>query len=134
MNIFTRPELDYLRAEPRRLGRLATVGPDGTPHVVPLGWSLDPDATVLEIAGRNIAGSRKFRDVAATGRAALVVDDVLPPWRPRGIEIRGRAEAIAGAAAHILLSPEHVVSWGLHQGATIEATYRTRDVGAGRHG
>ncbi|MFI7644068.1 hypothetical protein [Nonomuraea sp. NPDC049400] len=60
-----------------------------------------------------------------------MIDDVLPPWRPRGIEIRGRAEAIAGDAPLIRLYPSRVVSWGLHDGRTIEATYRARDVPGG---
>jgi len=40
MSAFVGPELAYLLEEPRRLGRLATVGPDGMPHVAPLGWAL----------------------------------------------------------------------------------------------
>ncbi|HEX2317276.1 MAG TPA: PPOX class F420-dependent oxidoreductase [Thermomonospora sp.] len=127
MTIFSDAELAYLREDPRRLGRLATVGPDGMPHVVPLGWSLDPTGTFFEIGGRGFGRSKKFRDVAATGRAALVIDDVLPPWRPRGIEVRGRAEALPGPPARIRLYPRRVVSWGLHDGAVIEDTYRARD-------
>ncbi|HEV7647685.1 MAG TPA: PPOX class F420-dependent oxidoreductase [Actinophytocola sp.] len=132
MSVFNEAELAYLREDPLRLGRLATVGPDGMPHVAPLGWSLDAAATCLEIAGRNLGQSKKFRDVAATGRAALVIDDVLPPWRPRGIEIRGEAEAVGGAfgeaAARIRLFARRVISWGLHDGATIEDTYRARKI------
>ncbi|MEV4109787.1 PPOX class F420-dependent oxidoreductase [Nonomuraea sp. NPDC049695] len=125
--VFTALELAYLREE-ARLGRLATVGPDGMPHVAPVGWSLAGDGTAIEISGRNFGRSKKFRDVALTGRAALVVDDVLPPWRPRGVEIRGRAEALAGARPRILLHPTRIVSWGLHSGQSIEDTYRARDI------
>ncbi|WP_326820782.1 PPOX class F420-dependent oxidoreductase [Streptosporangium sp. NBC_01756] len=127
MSIFTNLELAYLHGE-RLLGRLATVGPDGMPHVAPVGWSLDGAGLVIEISGRNFGRSKKFRDVARTGRAALVVDDVLPPWRPRGVEVRGRAEAVPGAQARILLYPTRIVSWGLESGQTIEDTYRARDV------
>jgi pyridoxamine 5'-phosphate oxidase family protein len=35
---FTAAQLAYLGGE-RRLGRVATVGKDGTPHVAPVGWS-----------------------------------------------------------------------------------------------
>ena len=38
MSAFTDAELAFLIGE-RRLARLATVGRDGTPHVVPVGWS-----------------------------------------------------------------------------------------------
>jgi hypothetical protein len=35
MSIFTPDEIEYL--ESGLLGRLATVGPDGTPHIAPVG-------------------------------------------------------------------------------------------------
>ena len=54
MSAFTDEELAYLRGE-RRLARLATVGADGTPHVVPVGWSLDAELDAIEIGGRNFA-------------------------------------------------------------------------------
>jgi hypothetical protein len=37
-SVFTKGELEYLLGE-RRLARIATVGVEGTPHVVPTGWS-----------------------------------------------------------------------------------------------
>jgi pyridoxamine 5'-phosphate oxidase family protein len=91
MTLFTEAELNYLQSE-RRLARVATVGLDGTPHVTPTGWPYD--AGVIEVSGHEFAATKKFRDVARHGRAALVIDDVLPPWQPRGVEIRGRAEAV----------------------------------------
>lgn len=112
MSRFSDIELDYLQSE-RRLARVATVGSDGTPHVTPVGWTYDPAADVIEISGHDFAATKKYRDVARTGRAAVVIDDVLPPWRPRGIEIRGRAEAIDGDSPRIRLHPERIVSWGL---------------------
>jgi pyridoxamine 5'-phosphate oxidase family protein len=41
-----------------------------------------------------------------------VIDDVLPPWQPRGIEVRGIAEAVEGARPLIRLRPQRIVSWG----------------------
>ena len=40
-----------------------------------------------------LSETKKFRDVARTGRAAIVIDDLAStdPWRPRGIEVRGVA-------------------------------------------
>jgi pyridoxamine 5'-phosphate oxidase family protein len=110
--IFTDAELAYLQSE-RRLARVATVGLDGMPHVTPVGWSYNPDAGVIEVSGHTFAETKKFRDVAATGRAALVIDDVLPPWRPRGIEIRGRAEAVTEPTPMIRIYPTRIVAWGL---------------------
>lgn len=112
MSVFTDTELAYLRGE-RRLARIATVGPDGMPHVTPVGWSLDRDANIIQITGHNFAATKKFRDVARTGRAAIVIDEVLPPWQPRGVEIRGRAEAITEPEPRINIHPTRVVTWGL---------------------
>jgi pyridoxamine 5'-phosphate oxidase family protein len=117
MTVFTEPELNYLRTE-HLLGRLATVGPDGMPHIAPVGWRLDSDAEAIVITGRDFRTTKKFRDVASTGRAAIVIDDVLPPWQPRGVEVRGQAEAIDGAEPQILIRPTRIVSWGLDGGRT----------------
>ena len=117
MSTFTEAELTYLRGE-RRLGRLATVGSDNMPHIAPVGWHLDPDAGTIVITGRDLAATKKFRDVAHTGRAAIVIDDVLPPWQPRGVEIRGRATAIGGAQPRIQIQPTRIVSWGLDGGGS----------------
>lgn len=114
MNVFTEAELTYLGE--RRLARIATVAPDGTPHVCPVGmWSLDVNARTIDIGGFDFANTKKFRDVARTGRAAIVIDDLAAtdPWRPRGIEIRGRAEAVDEPEPHIRLHPERIVGWGL---------------------
>lgn len=115
MTPFTGAELDYLRSQ-RLLGRIATVGRDGMPHVAPVGWRLDAAAEVVEITGHDVAATKKFRDVAHSGRAAVVIDDVLPPWQPRGIEIRGDAEAVAGPPAVIRIHPTRIISWGLDGG------------------
>ena len=125
MSIFTAAELAYLTSQ-RRLGRLATVGRDGMPHVTPLGWSLAGDDTVVEIGGHDLASTKKFRDVARSGRAALVIDDLasVDPWHVRGVEIRGRAEAVSEPGALIRLHPQRIVSWGLDGGRS------ARDVGA----
>jgi pyridoxamine 5'-phosphate oxidase family protein len=119
MSAFTQSELEYLgERRPERLGRIATVGKDGTPHVVPVGWRLNPELDAIEIGGMNLAGTKKFRDVRRTGRASIVIDDLksVDPWRPRGIEIRGSADAIRGDRPLIRLHPERIVSWGLESG------------------
>jgi hypothetical protein len=66
-------------------------------------WSLDRARG--EVTGHDFAATKKFRDVARTGRAAFVVDDVLPPWRPRGVEIPGRAEALSHPQPRIRIQP-----------------------------
>jgi pyridoxamine 5'-phosphate oxidase family protein len=114
MSVFTAAELHYLTGG-RQLGRLATVGADGTPHVVPVGWIYNAASDTIDIGGHELERTKKFRDVARTGRAAIVIDDIesTDPWRPRGVEVRGRAEAIALPTPLIKIHPERIVSWGL---------------------
>lgn len=76
MSAFSEAEQAYLRE--RGLGRLATIDPDGVPHVVPLGWTYNPTLDTIDVGGRNIARTREFRNVQANPHAALVVDDVVP--------------------------------------------------------
>jgi pyridoxamine 5'-phosphate oxidase family protein len=109
---FTATELAYLRSG-RRLARVATVGADGTPHVVPTGWLYNPEHDTIDLGGRDLAATRKYRDVARSGRAAIVVDDVLPPWQPRAVEVRGRAEALGGPPPLIRIHADDIRSWGL---------------------
>jgi pyridoxamine 5'-phosphate oxidase family protein len=114
VGVFRDAELRYLTGG-RQLGRLATVGADGTPHVVPVGWIYNAARETIDISGNDLERSKKFRDVVHSGRAAIVVDDLesVDPWRPRGVEVRGRAEAIPLPTPLIRIHPERVVSWGL---------------------
>src|SRR4051812_24422014 len=114
MSVFREAELRYM-AGGRQLGRIATVGADGTPHVVPVAWIYNAARDAIEVGGYELERSKKFRDVVRTGRAAIGIDDLArtDPWRPRGIEVRGRGEAIALPTPLIRIHPERIVSWGL---------------------
>jgi pyridoxamine 5'-phosphate oxidase family protein len=127
MSAFTDAEIAYLSGQ--RLGRLATVGPSGQPHVVPVGFRYNPEHDTIDIGGHDFAKRKKFADVRANARVAFVVDDLasVSPWRPRGIEIRGGAEVLlSGGEAFgrgydpeiFRIRPRRIVSWG------IEATRR----------
>lgn len=113
-SVFTEAELAYLH-EMGRLGRIATVGSDGTPHVVPSGWAHNRELDTIDVTGHAVEETKKFRDVLRSGRAAIVIDDVasVNPWRPRAIEVRGRAEAVREPEALIRIHPERIVSWGV---------------------
>lgn len=119
-SVFSEVELAYL-AEGGKLGRLATIDGAGQPHNVPVGWRYNPDLDTIDIGGRDFARTRKFRNVRTNPKVCLVIDDVLPPWRPRCVQVRGRAEALdvadqpdGGPPVPIIrITPEKVVSWGL---------------------
>ena len=111
--IYTAAERDYI-TDVHPIARLATVGADGSPHVMPLGmYSIDDETGAMITTGHDLTATKKWRDVLNSGRAAIVIDDVLPPFRPRGIEIRGRAEAVESSQPSILIYPERIVAWGL---------------------
>lgn len=119
--VFTDGELAYLASQ--RLGRLATAQPNGTLQNNPVGFAYNPALKTIDIGGHNMDASRKFRNVAANGSAAFVVDDLasMQPWRPRCLEIRGPAEAITDPTdsaarfpgAIIRIHPKRIISFGI---------------------
>lgn len=126
MGVFSEMELSYLLGE-RRLARLATVGADGTPHVAPVGWSYNTEHEAIDIGGHDLQRSKKYRDVAKTGRAAVVIDDIasVDPWHVRGVEVRGRAQALSEPRPLIRIHPERVISWGLQSRTIGERSARS---------
>jgi pyridoxamine 5'-phosphate oxidase family protein len=116
---FSEQESAYLAKG--RLGRLATIDAQGLPHVVPLGWNYNAELDTVDIGGRDLAHTRKFRNVLHNPNVALVIDDVVPPWQPRCVMIRGRGEALESALGPegqalgptIRITPTEVISWGM---------------------
>jgi pyridoxamine 5'-phosphate oxidase family protein len=143
MSAFTQHELDFLGAGrdaggQGNLARVATVGKDGTPHVVPVGmWTRNTAEDTIDVRGRELDKTKKFRDVARSGRAAIVIDDMveLEPsereaaggWdsRPRAVEVRGRGEAVTEPEPLIRIHPERIVSWGTDPDHPNERNART---------
>jgi pyridoxamine 5'-phosphate oxidase family protein len=123
MSVFTDAERDYLAGQ--RLGRIATVGPDGQPHVVPTTFRYNAEHDAIEVGGLRMSQTKKLRDVRRTGRASIVIDDVLPPWQPRMIEVRGTAVVIpSGGKAFgerfedtiVRIQPVRIISFGIDSG------------------
>src|SRR3954469_21211349 len=87
-------QIEYLGSQ--LLGRLATAGADHKPHVAPTSFRYNAELGTIDVGGRRVAATKKYRDVQANGWAAIVIDDLasVDPWRPRFLEIRGRAEAV----------------------------------------
>ncbi|HEY3818032.1 MAG TPA: PPOX class F420-dependent oxidoreductase [Polyangiaceae bacterium] len=123
MSAFSEAELAYLQSQ--RLGRLATVGGDSSPHVVPVGFRYDAEHDAIAIGGHGgFTKRKKYRDVLANPRVAFVIDDVvsIKPWKVRGIEIRGVAEVLATGGGALgpgfdpemfRIRPKRIVSWGI---------------------
>ena len=124
--IFLPDELEYLASQ--TLGRLATLAPDGTLQNSPVAFEVNDEEGCIDIGGWNMGGSRKFSSVRAHPEVSFVVDDIasFEPWAVRGIEIRGRAEAVTGVPREegdsrsgevIRIRPRRIRSWGLGEGA-----------------
>jgi pyridoxamine 5'-phosphate oxidase family protein len=118
----TAAQIDYLAGQ--RLGRIATTGADGKPHVVPTSFRYHAGLGTIDVGGFRVASTKKYRDVQANGWAAIVVDDLVSvdPWTPRMLEIRGRAEAVPTGGgvlgpgfgeAFIRIHPDKINSFGI---------------------
>lgn len=99
--MFSAAELEFLRSQ--RIGRFATVGPSGWPHVVPVMYAVNDDGSMdFDVDGV------KLRNLTAEPRAAMVVDAMGPK---RGVAIQGTVELIAPERAR--LRPARKFAWGL---------------------
>ena len=138
MSAFTSAEIEYLTSQ--RLGRLATVGPDGQPHVAPVTFAYNPDEDTIDIGGMRFGEGKKWRDARHNPKVCFLVDE---SWGSgaKGIEIRGVAEAHDTGGESInprfpqfapqffRIRPTRLVAWGID--TTIDDPYarNARDVG-----
>ena len=122
MSAFSAAEIEYLHSQ--RLARIATAGPDGQPHVVPVAFRYNPDTDTIDVGGHGFAQRKKYRDVQRNPRVAIVVDDLasIDPWRPRMIEVRGDAEILPTGGETVgpgfdppmfRIRPKRIISFGL---------------------
>jgi pyridoxamine 5'-phosphate oxidase family protein len=119
-------ELERAYLAGQHLGRLATVASDGEPQNNPVAFRWNAESATIDIGGYRMGATRKFRNVAANGRVAFVVDDIasVQPWKVRGVEIRGWAQALVDvdppmpnfSREIIRITPRRVLSWGLEEG------------------
>jgi pyridoxamine 5'-phosphate oxidase family protein len=120
--VFRAAEIAYLQAQ--TMGRLATVGPDGRPHLTPVTYRFNPDEDCIDIGGVDFASSKKWRDAVANPHVAFLVDDASPAGA-HAVEVRADAEIHRSGGESInprfpnfvpeflRLRPVRIVSWGL---------------------
>src|SRR6266704_2805212 len=134
MSVFSDAEIEYLASQ--RLGRIATVGVHGQPHVVPTSFRYNPEHDAIDVGGLRMSQTKKLRDVQRTGRASIVIDDMLPPRQPRMIEVRGTAAVVpeGGKALNerfedtiVRIQPTRIISFGIDSG---DLNADARSVGA----
>lgn len=87
----------------RLVGVLATLDPDGSPHVVPM-WVAPRTGDVVMAASSR---SRKVRNLERDPRATLVVHDSRPGSEVCGVSFRGHVEVVSGDAALDLVELVH---------------------------
>src|SRR6478609_2843996 len=80
-----------------RTAKIATVGPSGKPHVVPVWFTIDDRDLFFSTSSRSV----KARNIARDPRVAIAVDDEAPPFA--FVSITGRA--------HIIERPTDFLQW-----------------------
>ena len=131
MSVFTSDEIEYLTTQ--GLARMATVGRDGRPHIIPVTYTYNADEDSIDVGGIAFGEGKKWRDAKHNPKVTMLIDDVIPsPRRARALEVRGDAELheTGGDAINprfknftpqfFRIRPKHIVSWGLEDqdGAT----------------
>jgi pyridoxamine 5'-phosphate oxidase family protein len=127
--MFTEKERAYLRSQ--RLARLATVSPSGQPDADVVGFELDGD-DILIGSYQNLAGSRKYKNVAADGeKVSLIVDSLasVDPMDPVAVKIHGTASIEQrngrfGPMEYIVVRPRTSWSWGVEGPAFVDGEFR----------
>jgi pyridoxamine 5'-phosphate oxidase family protein len=126
-SVFTQAEIEYMTEV--TMARLATVGPNGQPHVAPVTYHYNPEEDAIDVGGVAFGETKKWRDAKRNPRVTILVDDVRPnPWRARGLEVRGNAEIHETGGDTInprfpnfvpqfmRIRPTRIVGWGLEEG------------------
>lgn len=137
MSMFTDNEIAYLQAH--HLGRLATTGKTGMPHVVPTGFRVDVEKGTIKIGGHVLDGRGQerlyIRHIGVNPKAAFVVDDLAtePAWAPSGVTVKGDV-VVHAAGGEVLgpgfgprwieIIPTWVSSWGIDTSAYEPAVSR----------
>jgi PPOX class probable F420-dependent enzyme len=91
------------RFDEAAVARLATVGADGAPHIVPVTFALAGDTIVTAVDGKPKRGTplRRFENVAADPRVSILVDVYDTDWtRLWWARADGRA-TVLGAGAEL---------------------------------
>jgi PPOX class probable F420-dependent enzyme len=83
--------------ERERVARLATVGPDGRPHVVPICFALDGDTlyTAVDSKPKSTRRLRRLANVEANPAVEIVIDHWDEDWsRLWWVRLSGRARVV----------------------------------------
>jgi PPOX class probable F420-dependent enzyme len=96
-----------------RVARLATADAGGRPHVVPLVFVLLGDVvwSAVDAKPKSTQRLRRLANVAATGRASLLVDRYDEDWRALWwVRVDGRAEVLDPADPRAVVAVDGLVA------------------------
>ena len=131
MSVFTEEEIEYLQSQ--ALARIATVGPDGHPHVIPVTFRFNEELDTIDIGGIAFGEGKKWRDAKQNPKVTFLLDDTFGSGKDRqarALEVRGQAELHETGGSEInprfpnfapqffRIRPKRIVSWGLDEAAT----------------
>ena len=137
MSVFTDKELARLRTV--ALARIATVGPDGQPHLVPLTFTLNEAENAVDVGGFGFGTSKKWRDAVRNPKVTFLLDESVG-GEAYGIELRCTAEVheTGGEAINprfpgfdpqfLRLRPHRIVTWGVEVPSSVSTAPIGRDV------
>ena len=83
--------------EEARVARLATVGPDGGPHVVPICFALDGDTlySAVDEKPKSTRSLQRLRNIEANPRVEVLIDHYDEDWsRLEWVKLRGNARVV----------------------------------------
>ncbi|WP_134103395.1 TIGR03668 family PPOX class F420-dependent oxidoreductase [Kribbella pratensis] len=94
------------RVAAARVGRLATVGPDLRPHVVPVTYAVHGDELFIGIdqKPKTTTALKRLRNIAGNERVAVLVDEYEEDWTHLWwVRVDGVARVVASDAAAVAL-------------------------------
>lgn len=116
---FDEDETAFIRSQP--LVRMATLGPDEQPDVVPLACEFDGQFFWVG-GGQSFLRTRKVRNIVAGRRRVALIFDDLPSFEPfiaRSVRVYGVADdpaervGISGPGWYVRIAPTESWSWNL---------------------
>lgn len=120
----------FLTALPARTAKLATVRPDGRPHIAPVWYDLDDDGSFVFNTGESTV---KGRNIRREPRVSLCVDDDRPPFSFAVVEgiaaLSDDLEEVRRWAARIggrYMGAERAEEYGSRNGVEGELLVRVR--------
>ena len=99
-----------MRPEDARVARLATVAPDGRPHVLPICFVIDGDTlyTAVDEKPKRTRALQRLRDIEANPAVEIVIDHYEDDWTKLWwVRLRGRARIVEDERALALLAGKY---------------------------